>query len=611
MNPFINRKYIIGGIFSLLILIFIGRLFFIQVIDQSYKLSASNNVLRYVTQYPSRGLVYDRNNKLLVYNEAAYDLMVIPNQVETFDTIQLCELLHLSVVQVEIRLKKAKAYSRYKSSVFHKQITAKDFAPLQEKLYMYKGFFAQTRTLRNYPEQSAAHILGYVGEVSGKKAENDSYYKSGDYIGRRGIEKSYEEILRGKKGVEIFMVDVHNRIKGRYKSGKYDTATVHGGNITLTIDNELQKYGEKLLQNKIGSVVALDPSTGEILALISAPSYDPSLLVGRERSIFYETLQNDTLKPLINRALMARYPPGSTFKTVNALIGLQEGIIKPWTSFPCFLGYTVGRYHMGCHNHPLIKSVASSIQHSCNAYYANVYRKLLDDEKYGGIESSFEVWRNHVLSFGFGKKLGVDLPSEVNGYVPTMSFYNRIYGEGRLKSLNIVSNSIGQGELLMTPIQMANMTAIICNSGYYYTPHIIKQLPKSFKEKQLPYLVKRYVDIDSVHYREILEGMYLAVNSDEGGTARIARMKDIDVCGKTGTAENPHGKDHSIFVAFAPKDNPKIALSVYIENGGYGATWAAPIASLIIEKYLTDSISRVWLENYILNGNLINDRSEN
>lgn len=611
MNPFLNRKYIIGGIFSFLILIYIGRLFFIQVIDQSYKLSASNNVLRYVTQYPSRGLIYDRNNKLLVYNEAAYDLMVIPNQVEVFDTLQLCNLLHLSVDQVRQRLQKAKSYSGYKSSFFHKQIPAKDFAPLQEKLYMYKGFFAQTRTLRNYPEQSAAHILGYVGEVSGKKADKDPYYKPGDYIGRSGVESSYEEVLRGKKGVEIFMVDVHNRIKGRYKKGKYDTATIHGGNITLTIDNELQQYGEKLLQNKIGSVVALDPSTGEILALISTPAYDPSLLVGRERSKFYQTLQKDTLKPLFNRALMAWYPPGSTFKPINALIGLQENIIKPWTSYHCLPGYAVGNYYMGCHHHPLITSVASSIQHSCNAYYANLYRKMLDDKKYGDIEVSFNVWRNYVLSFGFGKKLGVDLPHEINGYVPTLSFYNKIYGEGRLKSLYIVSNSIGQGELLMTPIQMANMTSIICNNGYYYTPHIIKKLPISFKKKQLPYLVKRYVDIDSVHYKPIKEGMYLAVNSDDGGTARIAKIKGIDVCGKTGTAENPHGKDHSIFVAYAPKDNPKIALSVYIENGGYGATWAAPIASLIIEKYLTDSISRVWLENHVLKGNLINGRTQN
>jgi len=605
MNPFLNRKYIIGGIFSFIIFIYIIRLFFIQVIDQSYKLFASNNVLRYVTQYPSRGLIYDRNHTLLVYNEAAYDLMVIPNQVEEFDTLQLGIFLHLTKSQIIKKLNKAKKYSRYKSSVFQKQIPAKDYAPFHEKLYMYKGFFAQTRILRNYPEQSAAHVLGYVGEVSGKKTEFDNYYKSGDYIGRSGVEKSYEEVLRGKKGVEIFLVDVHNRIKGRYKKGTLDTATIHGGNIVITIDNKLQKYGEKLMQNKIGSIVAIEPSTGEILTLISAPAYNPSLLVGQDRSKSYQSLRNDKLKPLFNRALMARYPPGSTFKTVNALIGLQEGIIKPWTSFPCSMGYNVGRFHMGCHNHPQINSVSESLQYSCNSYYANEYRSMLDAEKYGGIDNSFEVWRKYLLSFGFGKKIGVDLPNEVSGYIPTLDFYKRIYGR-RLKSLNIVSNAIGQGELLMTPIQMANMTAIICNNGYYYTPHIIKKIPSKFKAKLLPFLVKKYVDIDTKYFKYVKDGMFLAVNSEEGGTARIARMKDIEICGKTGTAQNPHGKDHSVFIAFAPKDNPKIAISVYVENGGYGATWAAPIASLMIEKYLTDTVKRVWLQNHVLNGNLIN-----
>jgi len=610
VNPFINRKYIVGGIFSLLILVYMGRLFFLQVIDQSYKLSASNNVLRYVVKYPSRGLIYDRNGTLLVYNEAAYDLMVMPNQVGEFDTLQLCNILNLTNEQVNLRLKKAKSYSRYKPSVFQKQISAKTYGTLQEKMHLFKGFFTQTRTLRRYPERAAAHVLGYVGEVNDKIIDNNSYYASGDYIGISGVEKSYEDVLRGKKGVEIFMVDVHNRIKGQYKKGKYDTVAVHGDNIILTIDNKLQKYGESLMQNKIGSIVALDPSTGEILAIISSPAYNPELLVGRARTVNYKMLQNDTLKPLFDRSLMGRYPPGSTFKTVNALIGLQEKIIKPWTSFKCLPGYAVGNYYMGCHHHPDTKGVVGSIQHSCNAYYAHLYRNLLDDKKYGGIENSFEVWRNYVLSFGFGKKLGVDLPHEVNGYVPTLNFYNRIYGEGRLKSLYIVSNSIGQGEMLMTPVQMANMAAVICNNGYYFTPHVIKSLPEKFKEKKMPYLVQRFANIDSVYYKYIKEGMYKAVNSDEGGTARIARLKDIDICGKTGTAENVHGKDHSVFIAFAPKENPKIAISVYVVNGGFGATWAAPIASLVIEKYLTDSISRTWLENRILNGNLINNGTQ-
>ena len=585
-------------------LIFVVRLFYLQVIDQSSKLSASNNVLRHVAKYPARGLVFDRNNKLLVYNEAAYDLMIIPNQLSTFDTAELCEVLDLTKEQVIQRLQKAKHYSYYKPSIFEKQLSARTYAPLQEKLYKYKGFFTQTRTLRRYPQKIAANVLGYVSEVDDKITEVDHYYKSGDYIGAKGIEKSYEKVLRGKKGVDIFMVDVHNRIKGRFKKGRYDSAAVHGGNITLTIDTDLQIYGERLMQNKLGTIVALEPSTGEILSLVSSPSYNPELLVGRVRSENYTKLYKDTLKPLFDRPLMARYPPGSTFKTVNALIGLQEGIISTKTKFPCYFGYSSGRFFMGCHNHIERPNLIQSIQNSCNAYYANVFRYLLDHPKYGSFENAYEVWRNYVLSFGFGTRLGVDLPNEKQGYIPSISRYNRIYGEGHVKSLNIVSMAIGQGELLMTPIQMANLAAIICNKGYSYTPHIIKEVPDSFSDLKMPFLVKRYSEIDSSHFNPIIEGMYLAVNGIDGSTARIAAMKDIEICGKTGTAQNP-GKDHSIFIAFAPKDNPKIALAVYVENGGFGSTWAAPIASLLIEKHLTDTVKRKWIEERILNGDLI------
>ncbi len=604
MNQFVNRKYIIGGIFGFIVLIFISRLFYLQVIDESSKLSASNNVLRHVSKYPARGLVFDRNQKLLVYNEAAYDLMIIPNQLSEFDTLELCEILDLTKNQVEQRISKAKDYSYYKPSIFEKQISAKTYAPLQEKLYMYKGFFAQTRTLRRYPQKIAANVLGYVSEVDDKITKEKKYYKSGDYIGAKGIERSYEEVLRGKKGVEIFMVDVHNRIKGRYKKGRYDTAAIHGGNITLTIDADLQIYGEQLMQNKIGGVVAIEPSTGEILALVSSPSYNPELLVGRVRSENYQQLQKDTLKPLFDRPLMARYPPGSTFKTVNALIGLQEDIVHTYSHFSCAPGYVSGRFYMGCHIHKPNLDLVQSIQNSCNSYYAHLFRNLLDHPKYGSFENGFETWRNYVLSFGFGKRLGVDLPNEKQGYIPTINRYNRIYGEGHVKSLNIVSMSIGQGELLMTPVQMANMTATICNKGHYFTPHIIKELPEDFDELKMPLSVKRYSDIDSVHFDPIIEGMYLAVNGIDGGTARNAAVAGLDICGKTGTAQNP-GKDHSIFIAFAPKENPKIALAVYVENGGFGATWAAPIASLIIEKHLTDTITRKYLENHVFNGDLI------
>ncbi|MFA6404229.1 MAG: penicillin-binding protein 2 [Salinivirgaceae bacterium] len=607
MNPYLSRKFIIGGIFSLIILVYIIRLFFLQIVDQSYKLSASNNVLRYETQFPSRGLIYDRNGKLMVYNEAAYDILVIPRQVEPFDTNQLGRLLDLTKEQIIQRLKAAKSYSYYKPSVFEKQISARNYAPLQEQLYTFKGFFVQTRTLRKYPEKIGAHVLGYIGEVDDELTKKDTYYKSGDYIGISGVEKSYEKVLRGKKGVEIYMVDVHNRIKGRFKEGKFDTIAIHGENITLTIDAKLQAYGEALMKNKRGSIVAIEPATGEVLALISSPGFDPDLLVGRNRTINYDKLKNDSLLPLFDRPLMARYPPGSTFKLVNALIGLQERIINPWTTFSCYGGYNAGNFHMACHNHASPLDLKHSIQNSCNAYYANVFRYILDAPKYGTIDNAYSIWRNSVTSFGFGQKLGIDLPHEVNGYIPTLSIYNRIHGT-RLKSLNIVSLAIGQGELLMTPLQMANLTATICNKGYYYVPHVIKNTSETYDTVQKPFLVRKYTNIDSVNFDPVIEGMFLGVNGDDGGTGRIARMQGIEICGKTGTAENPHGEDHSIFIAFAPKDNPKIALAVYVENAGFGATWAAPIASLMIELYINDSISRPAMETRILEKNLIDEQ---
>ncbi len=608
MNPFLNRKYIISAIFGFVMLVFVGRLFYLQVIDKSSKLSASNNVLRYVTKYPARGLVFDRHGKLLVYNEAAYDLMIVPNQVESFDTLELAQLLDLDKSQIIEKIKKAKRYSYYKPSVFEKQLSAKTYAPLQEKLHKYKGFFAQTRTLRRYPEKIAANVLGYVSEVTEKVTKADSYYKSGDYIGDEGVEKSYEKVLRGRKGMEIYLVDVHNRIKGRYKKGKYDTVAIHGGNIGLTIDASLQKYGEKLMQNKLGSIVALDPSNGEILTLVSSPSYNSELLVGRVRSENYQKLVRDTLKPLFNRPIMARYPPGSTFKTVNALISLQEKIITPSKKYRCLPGYAAGRFYMGCHVHKNPLDLTQSIQNSCNAYYAHLYRELLDHPKYNNLDSAFNVWRNHLLAFNFGRVTGVDLPHEKQGYVPTINRYHRIHGK-RVRSLNVVSMSIGQGELLMTPMQMANMAAIICNKGFYFKPHIIKYLPAEYVFLQNDYHIKQYTKIDSSYFAPIIEGMYLAVNGTDGGTAHIAKMSDIEVCGKTGTAQNP-GKDHSIFIAFAPKENPKIAIAVYVENGGFGARWAAPIASLMIEKYIKDNISRNYLEQYVLNGDLINGNTK-
>jgi len=610
-NIYAGRKYVIAGGVILLFLIYIIRLFSLQVIDKSYQMTASSNVLRYVTQYPARGLIYDRNGNLLVYNEAAYDLMVIPAQLSEFDTTDLCSILDLTVEEVRTRIQTAKDYSDYTSSPFLKQISSITYATLQEKLYKFPGFFVQVRTLRKYSDNIAAHLLGYVGEVDDRAIEESSYYRLGDYVGISGIEKSYEGVLRGDKGVEIYMVDVHNRIKGSYMNGRFDTAAVVGTNLTITIDSYLQKYGEKLMQNKIGSIVAIEPSTGEILCLVSSPNYDPALLIGRIRSQNFIQLSQDTLNPLFNRALMAQYPPGSTFKLINGLIGLQEQTLYPGMEYYCDFGYHVGNFTVGCHNHDSPLNLVEAVQNSCNAYFCNVFRGILDNPKYESISESFNVWADYVRSFGFGEKLHSDFTNELNGLIPRDTLFDAKYGTGRWHSLMLVSMAIGQGELGTTPIQMANMTAAIANRGHYYTPHIIKSIKKSGRIDPR-FTEKHTTGIDSIHFNPIITGMNLAVNGEPGtgSTARSAALNGIIVCGKTGTAENPHGKDHSIFVAFAPQENPQIALAVYIENGGFGSTYAAPLASLLVEKYLTDTITRPWVEERILNTDLIHFEEE-
>ncbi|MCK5028977.1 MAG: penicillin-binding protein 2 [Bacteroidales bacterium] len=611
MDSFANRRHIIRFIIILVGLIFIIRLFFLQVIDSTYKLTASSNVLRYVTQFPARGLIYDRNGELLVYNEATYDLMVVPNQLQDFDTTEFCTILELKKEYVEEALKRARKFSRYNSSVFLKQVSSKTYANLQEKLYKYPGFYVQARTLRKYNSDIGAHLLGYVGEVNEKIIENDDYYRSGDYIGISGIEQSYEEYIRGKKGVNVYLVDVHNRIKGTYANGRLDKEAEVGSNIISTIDAELQAYGEKLMANKIGSIVVIEPSTGEILSIVSTPTYKPELLVGRKRTENYVRLMSDTLKPLFNRALMAQYPPGSTFKIINALIGMQERILYPYTKYECYGGYNSGRFHLGCHIHKSPLNLVESIQMSCNAYYCNVFRNILDNKKYPSIRESFDMWREYIMSFGFGEYLNSDFSNELKGLVPTKERYDRIYGKNRWKSLTLVSMAIGQGELGTTPLQMANMTAAIANRGYYYIPHIVKEI-EGDSELDERFYQKQYTKIDSFYFEIAIEGMDLAVNGEpgSGSTARSAQIPDITVCGKTGTAENPHGKDHSIFIAFAPKEDPKIAIAVYIENGGFGSTWAAPTAKLMIEKYLNDSISVPWLEERILNAEINYNNAE-
>jgi len=596
-----NRTYIIGGFFGLVILIFIIRLFSIQVLDDSFKTSSENNVIRKQTDYPRRGLIYDRNNELIVYNEAAYDLMITPKQATKLDTGLICSLLKIDTLNLMNRIEKARKYSMYKASILMKQISVETYTKLQENMFLMPGFFVQTRTLRKYPFSTASHLLGYVGEVGQKTVKNKPYYKEGDYIGISGIEKAYEDKLRGDKGIKLLLKDVHNNIKGSFNNGKFDIKSKPGKNLQSSIDIHLQNYGELLMKNKRGSIVALEPSTGEILCLVSSPNYDPNTLVGRKRSGNYLVLNEDTInKPLFNRATLAQYPPGSTFKLINALIGLQEKVIYSGSRFGCDEGYVYGeeKRKMKCHPHRTPLNLTESISNSCNAYFCNVYRAII--EKYPNTYEGYEVWRNYVTSFGLGNWLNNDLPTGQKGFVPTQNFYDRIYGRNRWKSLTNLSLSIGQDALLTTPIQLANMTSAIANRGYYFTPHIVKSIDNDSIDSR--FTKPLYTMIDSSLFEIVIKGMQEVVEDEELGTSNIAKMENITVCGKTGTAQNPHGEDHSIFIGFAPKDNPKIALAVYVENGGWGSTWAVPIGSLMIEKYLNDNIERGGLEKKITEG---------
>ncbi len=609
-DEYSNKPVIIGAIAVAVLFIYIVRLFILQMFETQYHESATSNVLRLMVQYPNRGLIYDRNNNLLVHNEAVYDVIVIPRQVKEFDTAEFCKILGIDKDYVQKQLIATRRYSRLKPSIFLKQISSYENALFVEKNYKFPGFYTQTRAIRKYPEHNSAHLLGYVGEVSDQIIKQDTSYKSGDYIGINGLERAYEHLLRGQKGVEIFLVDVHNRIKGRFKEGKYDKPAIPGLDIQISIDANLQNYGEQLMRNKLGAIIAVEPSSGEILCMVSAPSFDPNLLSGRERTSNYRMLELDSLKPLFNRALQAQYPPGSTFKLINALVGQQVNVLNPNTTYSCFGGYTVGRFHLGCHSHPSPLRLIESIAMSCNTYYCHVYRNILDHQGQINFRKNFMAWASMVKSFGLGDKLGLDFPFELPGFIPDTSFYDRRFGNKRWVSLNIISNSIGQGEILTTPLQMANMACAIANRGYYYIPHFIKKIEN---QDHIPekYTTPIHTKIDPKYFPIVIEGMFQAVNGGAGSTARVARVDGLDICGKTGTAQNPHGKDHSIFIAFAPKDNPKIAVAVYVENAGFGATWSAPIASLIIERYLKGEISpsRKYLEDRILQANLIDGKA--
>lgn len=599
MNPTgSGQRFVILGIFTVVVLIFMIRLFYVQVVNESYTVSANNNVLRYMVDYPARGMIYDRNGRILAFNQAVYDLMVIPRQVKEMDTVAFCNLLDISIESFREKFEKARAFSRIKASIFEKQISAETYATFQEKLYQFPGFYVQPRTLRKYPDNTAAHVLGYIGEVNDELIAKNPYYRQGDYIGISGVEQSYEKELRGKRGVRIVMVDVFNREKGSYKNGEYDTIAVAGENLVSTLDGELQAYGEQLLQNKIGSLVAIEPQTGEILALISSPGYDPNLLVGRVRSKNYSMLLKDPLKPLFNRAMMAYYPPGSTFKLTNALAAMQEDILFPSTTYPH--SFVVGSKSVKCHPHPPV-ALEGAVQYSCNPYFCNSFRSFVDNKKFGSSENGYRKWRDYMMSFGIGKKIGVDMPHELKGLIPSTDYFDKYYGKGRWKASTIYSLGIGQGELGITPLQMANIICVIANKGYYYTPHVIKDIGGK-KNTSRNLAEKHIVPIDARHFEVIHDGMQKVV---EAGTARVARLDSIKVLGKTGTAQNPHGKDHSLFVAFAPRENPKIAIAVMVENAGFGATWAAPVASLLMEKYLTDTIKRPELEKRMRDGFLI------
>lgn len=601
-----KRKYVIGGFITLIVIIYVVRLFALQIGDDKYKESADSNAFLKRTIYPARGLMYDREGRLVVFNQPAYDVMIIPKDVGDFDTLSLCGALDITKEELIEKWKEMKnpkknpGYSAYTPQKLLSHLSQKDYGRLQEKLNLFPGFFIQKRTVREYVYPCAANILGNIREVSASDIERDRYYRRGDYTGDLGIEKSYEEALRGVKGMEILMKDAYGRIKGKYEEGIHDVSPVSGHNLTLSLDMELQQYGEQLMQNKIGAIVAIEPATGEILAMVSAPGYDPSLLVGKERGKNYATLVSDPQKPLYDRALQGAYPPGSTFKPTQGLIFLQEGIVNLSTMYPCYHGYVNG-LRVGCHGHASPINLKPALQTSCNAYFCWGFKNMIDKRgtKPG---QQFEKWKNYLVEMGYGYKLGVDLPSESRGFIPNTEFYNKSFRGRNWSGNSIISVSIGQGEILATPLQIANLCATIANRGYYHTPHIVKEIADSvidpkFKEKHRPSIKKEY-------YEDVAEGMRMAVL---GGTCRAANLPGIEVCGKTGTAQNPHGKDHSAFIGFAPYHNPKIAICVYVENAGFGAAYGVPIGSLMIEKYLTGKISdaRKGVEERMLNSNTI------
>lgn len=603
-----KRKYVIGGFVLFIAFLFAIRLFDLQIADSRYKSSADSNAFLKKTVYPSRGLIKDRNDELIVFNQPAYDVMLIPRDVEQFDTLDFCRTLNITPEQLKKRFSDMKdkklnpGYSAYTPQVLMTHLSAEDYGRLQEKLYRYPGFYIQKRILRQYNYLSAANVLGNIREVNAADIERDSYFSPGDYTGDLGVEKSYDKYLRGIKGTEILIRDANGRIQGRYENGAQDVAPISGKDLKLSIDIKLQQYAESLMVGKRGAVVAIEPRTGEILCLVTAPTYDPSLLVGRQRGKNYAELVKDPAKPLFDRAIQGAYPPGSTFKPTQGLILLEENIISLGTSYPCYHGYINGGLRVGCHSHGSPIALKPALQTSCNAFFCWGFKAMIDKRnKYGSSANAFEVWKKHLVSMGYGYRLGIDIPGESRGFIPNEAFYNKFYGEGRWSANTIISVSIGQGEILATPLQIANLAATIANRGWFITPHVVKEIQDTVLPSE--YVTKRIPTINPVYYNSIAEGMRMAVT---GGTCRRAALPDIEVAGKTGTAQNPHGRDHSAFMGFAPYENPEIAVAVYVENAGFGATFGVPIGSLVMEKYLKGKISdsRKYMEQQMMSSTL-------
>jgi len=593
-----NRRYVIAGVAVFIVVVYILRLFQLQITSDDYKKSADSNAFLKKIEYPARGVIYDRNGKLMVYNQPAYDIMVVMNEAKDhLDTLEFCQTLNITREEFDHRMETIKdrgknpGYSRFTQQIFMNQLSESDFSVFQEKMFRFPGFYVQRRSIRQYEYPLAAHVLGDVGEVSPSDIESDDYYQPGDYIGKLGVERSYEQQLRGVKGMQILLRDAHGRVQGRYQDGKFDRKAVAGKNLTLGIDIELQKLGERLMEGKIGSIVAIEPSTGEILCMVSSPSYDPRMMVGRQRSKSHHQLSQNVFKPLLNRSIMGQYPPGSTFKTTQGLTFMSEGIIHPThTVFPCGHGFNFRGLHVGCHGHASPISLVPALSTSCNGYFCwGLYYMIGAKNKYGSTQNAMNKWRDYMVSMGFGYKLGVDLPGEKRGLIPNAAYYDKAY-KGSWNGLTIISISIGQGEVNATPLQIANLGATIANRGWFITPHVVKKIQGEPLDTLYTQHRKTMAHRDAYDY--VVRGMRASAT---GGTCSALAHYDFVACGKTGTAQN-RGHDHSVFMGFAPMDNPKIAVAVYVENGGWGATYGVPIGGLIMEQYIHGKLSEASLK---------------